>query len=228
MKTALLLAIAATLAACDRAPANVQTLQTTDCGVTWVVIKAGQRIPTTTGNRCAYNSVLPDYPMQGDMEFKAQFAGNVLVTMRISYDYRITEPIKFIGEAKFLGRMAGTANEAAQGMAGIEQAENSVIDKRVREAATSRTVTQNIVDFNPAKFEEELTAGSNKDLEARGVKIDTMTLVIIPEDQTRQAIDAATAMNVYKSKGLEELGQRLAVARAGAPHITINNVGKDK
>lgn len=215
-------AICCFLAGCDRAPANVQSLQTTDCGVTWVVIKAGQRIPSTVGT-CSYNTVLPDYPMQGDMEFKAQFDGNVLVTAKISYDYEIVDPIKFIGEAKFLGKSSSTAAKAADNsnMNGIEAAENQVIDKRVREVATSRTVKLNIVDFNPAKFEDELLSGSNEELSKRGVRLNSMTLVIIPEDQTRMAIDAATAVNVYASKGLKELGEKLAVARAGAAKIVI-------
>lgn len=211
------------LAGCDRAPANVQTLQTTDCGVSWNVIKAGQRIPSTVGS-CSYNTVLPDYPMQGDLEFKAQFDGNVLVTAKISYDYEIIDPIKFIGEAKFLGKHSSSAQDSANGsnMNGIETAENQVIDKRIREAATSRTVKLNIVDFNPAKFEDELMSGSNTDLATRGVRLNSMTLVIIPEEQTRQAIDAATAMNVYTSKGFKDLGERLAVARAGAAKIVID------
>lgn len=211
------------LAGCDRAPANLQSLQTTDCGVTWVVIKAGQRIPSTVGT-CSYNTVLPDYPMQGDMDFKAQFDGNVLVTAKISYDYEIVDPIKFIGEAKFLGKSSSTAAKAADNanMNGIEAAENQVIDKRIREVATSRTVKLNIVDFNPAKFEDELLAGSNEELAKRGVRLNSMTLVIIPEDQTRMAIDAATAVNVYASKGLKELGEKLAIARAGAAKIVID------
>lgn len=219
--------IVALLAGCDRAPANVQTLQTTDCGVSWNVIKPGQRIPTTVGP-CSYNTVLPDYPMQGEMEFKAQFEGNVLVTAKITYDYEITDPLRFLGEAKFLGRQRGSAKDAADSssMSGIEAAENQVIDKRIREAATSRTVKLNIVDFNPAKFEDELQVGANVDLGSRGIRLNSMTLVIIPEEQTRQAIDAATAMNVYASKGLRDLGERLAVARAGAAKIVLETNAK--
>lgn len=224
-----LAAVALILAGCDRAPANVQTLQTTDCGVTWTVIKPGQRIPTTTGNMCGYNTVLPDYAMQGDTEFKAQFAQNVLVTVRISYDYEIIDAVKFIGEAKFLGKQAGTASEASRSgeNSAIEMAENSVIDKRIREAATSMTVKQNIVEFNTALFEEQLEKQANIDLAPRGIRLNSMTFVMIPEEQTRTAIDAATAVNVYKSKGLEEFGQRIAIAKAGAPHIIVNT-GKEK
>lgn len=35
------------------------------------------------------------------------------------------------------------------------------------------------------------------------------------------AIDMATAVNVYRSNGMEELGQKIAVARAGATKIVV-------
>ena len=219
-----ILFLSVVLAACgQRADANVQTMQTTDCGVNWILIKPGQRAPTTAGNICGYNSTLPAYAMQGDTEFKAQFLQNVLVTVRVSYDYEIIDPVKFIGEAKFLGKQTsdGSTSESRKDNSGIEMAENSVIDKRIREATTSMTVQQNIVDFNTAKFEEELEKQTNKDLFDRGVRINSMAFVMIPEDQTRMAIDAATAVNVYKSKGLEEFGQKIAIARAGATQIQI-------
>ncbi len=206
------------------ADANVQTMQTTDCGVNWKLIKPGERAPVTFGNVCAYNTVLPAYAMQGDTEFKAQFSQNVLVTVRISYDYEIVDPVKFIAEAKFLGKQSGDSSTSGNRSdnASIEMAENSVIDKRIRESTTSMTVGKNIVDFNSAKFEEDLEKQVNKDLLERGVSIKSMTFVMIPEDQTRMAIDAATAGKVYQSNGLEEFGKQLAVARAGATVITIN------
>ena len=77
------------LSACDRAPSNVKTLQTTDCGVTWQIIKPGERIPTTSLNVCGYNTVLPDYPRQGDTEFLSQFKDNILVRVKSTYDYEI-------------------------------------------------------------------------------------------------------------------------------------------
>jgi hypothetical protein len=209
MKTIVsLLAIAASMliSGCDHAPANVQTLVTTDCGVTWKVIKVGQRVPSTK-LACEYKTILPDYPMQGDTEFKSQFTGNVLVTVRISYDYTIKDPIKFIDEAKFLGKQSSNASgDHNSANAAIELAENMVIDKRIREGVTSKTVKLDVVDFNPVAFEADLQKSVNEELKSRGVEIGSMTFVMIPEDQTRMAIDAATAVNVYTSKGLKEFG----------------------
>lgn len=227
MKTILLLALAVFLSACDRAPANVKTMRTNDCGVNWQMIPAGQRVPAAIG-ACEYNTVLPDYPMQGDTEFQAQFVGNVLVRVKIGYDYEIIDGLLFLKEAKFLGK-AGTADAAAKGtnMSAFETAENMVIDIRLRELTTSKTIGQDIVDFNPSKFEDDLFAEANKALASRGVRLNSITFVTIPDEQTRLAIDAATAVNVYKNKGLADFGQKLAIAKAGAPRITVTVNGAD-
>ena len=182
-------------AACSRAPSNVRVLNTSDCGKSWEVISTGSRIPTNTGNWCGYHITLPDYPMQGGAEFLTQFQNNVLVKTQISYDYQITDPLAFINNAKFLGRMRSeTTGEDAQGGGQYEAAENVVIDIRLRELVTNMTKDFDIVQFNPSKFEDELFAKANIELGKRGVTLNSMTFVTLPEDQTRMAIDAATAM----------------------------------
>ena len=109
-----------TVAACllvsacgDHVKANTKALQTTDCGVTWTQIKTGERIPSTATNVCGYNTVLPDYPMQGDTEFLTQFTGNILVKVKITYDYEIVNGVRYLSYAKFLGKMTATGAEAS-------------------------------------------------------------------------------------------------------------------
>ena len=213
------------LTACDRAPSNVKTMQTTDCGVTWTIIKPGERIPSTVGNYCAYNTVLPDYPMQGDTEFLTQFKDNILVKVKIAYDYEIVDGLKFLKVAKFLGKSSGSAQAAAEGtkMGQYETAENVVIDVQLRELTTSNTLSADIVQFNPSAFEDRLFKIANEKLAERGVELNSMTFVTIVEDQTRMAIDAATAMQVYRSKNMEDLGTRLVVAKAGATSVVVNS-----
>lgn len=210
------------LTACDRAPSNVKTLHTTDCGQTWKVIKAGERVPNSIGT-CDYKTVLPDYPMQGDTEFQAQFEGNVLVKVKITYDYEIVDGLAFIQEAKFLGK-SGSADAAAKGtnMSAFETAENVVIDVRLREITTSTTLKHDIVNFNPSDFEDKLFEAANKELAKRGVHLNSITFVTVPDEQTRLSIDAATAMQVYKNKGMLDFGQRLAIAKAGAAKIEVH------
>lgn len=211
------------LSGCDHAPSNVKTLHTTDCGQSWKVIKAGERIPSSIGP-CDYKTVLPDYPMQGDTEFQAQFEGNVLVKVKIAYDYEIIDGLLFIQEAKFLGKSGGSANDASKttGMGSFETAENVVIDVRLREITTSNTLKHDIVNFNPSTFEDELFDAANKQLAKRGVHLNSITFVTVPDEQTRLSIDAATAMQVYKNKGMLEFGQKLAISKAGAARIEVH------
>jgi hypothetical protein len=50
----------------------------------------------------------------------------------------------------------------------------------------------------------------------------------VPEPQTRLAIDMLTAYKVYESRDLGELGQQIAVARAGATQIVVTSNSKDE
>lgn len=227
-KILLALALGFALMACSRVTSNIQVLNTTDCGKTWERVPTGSRVPANTGNVCGYNIQLPDYPMQGGTEFLTQFQNNVLVKSQISYDYQIVDPLAYINNAKFLGRMrdtstdGGEANADDKGTTQYETAENVVIDIRLRELVTTSTKDRDIVKFNPSEFEDELFKNANEVLAQRGVKLNSMTFVTLPEDQTRMAIDAATAMAVYESKNMGELGRQLVIARAGATRVIVN------
>lgn len=218
-------ALAIGLAACDRAPANVKVIQTTNCGKSWTEIKTGERIPTTVAQPCAYNISMPDYPMQGNAEFLTQFKNSVLVRVQLAYDYQIEEPLRYIEYAKFLGKMGGMTT-GEQASSNYETAENVVINLRLREIVTSDTSNHDIVSFNPSEFEDALFKQAEKVLAERGVRINSLTFVMLPEEQTRMAIDAATAMAIYESKGLGSFGRDMAIARAGATKIIVTPEGK--
>ena len=72
-------------------------------------------------------------------------------------------------------------------------------------------------------IEEKLEIESNKLLEKYGVKLNFLTLTFIPDEQTRQAIDVATAFRIYESKGIKELGEKVMSARAGATKVAVEN-----
>lgn len=226
--TLLMLIVAILLIGCNRAPNNVSTLQTTDCGVNWRLIPVGSTIPRNTLSVCSYNTTLPNYPMQGNAEFLTQFKNNVLVKVRIDYDYEITDPVLYIKNAKFLGKMresvedGGEANASSNGRSNYETAENVVIDVRLRELTSSATVQEDIVTHNPSAFEVKLLEEANAQMSKRGVTFNSMTYITMPEDQTRMAIDAATAMAVYEDKGMSELGRQLVIARASATRVNVN------
>ena len=205
---------------CDRAQSNVQTLYTSNCGVTWEVIKAGETVPKGVG-MCSYKITVPDYPMQGESVFKSAFKNRVMAKIEVTYDYSITDARLYIGEAKYLGKMNSDSDNEVNSAKAYETAENSVIDKRIKEIARDLLLNEDIVDFNQNEFESELLKNVNGLLKSKGVTINFLSFVPIPEEQTRQAIDVVTAMKIYESKGLTEIGKSVSSARAGATKVEV-------
>ena len=209
---------------CNYAKSNQQVLVSTDCGMTWKAINAGDAVPKGTMNPCYMKVVVPNFPMQGESKFIGNLKDRVKVNVEIDYDYSITNGLAFIKEAKSLGKANADADseEALDGSA-FESAENRVIDKRIREIAKSLFLNEDIVDMEQADLEEKLELESNKLLQKYGVKLNFLTLTFIPDEQTRQAIDVATASRIYESKGLKEVGEKIMIARASATKITVEN-----
>lgn len=207
---------------CSAAHSNVQTLVTSDCGASWKVIKVGETLPAMVGV-CSYKVTIPDYPMQGDVKFKTSFTNRVLADISVSYDYIIVDGIKFVNEAKYIGKMNSDSDDKTNQSGAYESAENSVIDKRIREVASNHLIKQDIVDFSQGEFEDMLLLEVNKLLDEKGVKLNFISFVPIPEEQTRLAIDVLTAYKVYESKGLGDLGKQIIIARSGAAKINMNN-----
>jgi hypothetical protein len=204
------------LQSCDYAHANVNTLITENCGVDWTLIKAGESIPKGVANPCHYKVTIPDYPMQGDSKFKVMFAENVLSTIDVAYDYTIMNPILFIKEAKYLGK-ANSTDVNSQ----FEGAENMVIDKRIKDVVRGLIATEDVVTFSPSDFEDKILPNVNKMLNPLGININYLSFVPLFDEQTAQAIDIATAMKIYKSKGLETIGEKVMQSKAGAARIII-------
>jgi hypothetical protein len=205
---------------CDYAQANVQTLITRNCGVSWEVIKAGETIPKLIGV-CSYKVTVPDYPMPGETRFKASFANRVLAGIEVAYEYQIMDAKVFISEAKYLGKPNTDSDDKTNSASAFETAENSVIDKRIREATSTSLIKEDIVDFSQAEYEDALLQAANEMLKTKGVKLNFISFVPTPEEQTRLAIDMVTALKVYDSKGMGALGAQVAVAKAGAPRIAM-------
>ncbi len=222
----LLAATAITSTACaERSVTNMQTVVSSDCGKSWRLIQVGQAIPKQL-MACDLRVSIPNYPMQGEAGFKVNFKGNVLVSASSSYEYTITDPMKFIANARYVGRQNSAADGSANGAGAYETAENLLIDRRLREVADSMTDNEDIVVFDSSAFEDRLLIAVNKELEERGVQLNSITFVPMPDPQTRMAIDVGAAVRVYDAVGLGELGRQILVARAGASNIVVNPAPK--
>lgn len=210
------------LNSCNYAKSNQQVVVSSDCGMTWEKINAGDAVPKGGLNACYMKVVIPNYPMQGESKFISNLKDRVRANVHIDYDYSIIEPLAFIKQAKYLGKANTDAdNEEAIGSA-FEAAENMVIDKRIKDIAKSVFITADIVELDQSEMETNLLNESNKALEPLGVHLNFITLTFDLDEQTRQAIDVTTAMKIYESKGLQEIGKQVIIQKAGAAKIITN------
>jgi hypothetical protein len=212
------------LTGCNYAKSNQKVLISNDCGMTWREINAGDAVPKGAINPCYMKVVIPNFPMQGESIFIGNLKNTVKVNVEIDYDYSIINGLAFIREAKSLGKANADADsDEALNNSAFESAENRVIDKRIREIAKALFINEDIVDMEQADLEQRLEIESNKILEKYGIKLNFLTLTFIPDEQTKQAIDVATAYRIYESKGIKEIGEKVIHARAGATKIEVNN-----
>lgn len=212
-----------TFQSCNYAKSNQQVVVSEDCGMTWKKIDAGEAVPKGGLNMCYMKVVVPNFPMQGEATFISNLKDKVRANVHIDYDYSIIDALAFIKQAKFLGKANVDAdNEEAIGKS-FEMAENMVIDKRIKDVAKRIFVDEDIVELDQSEIENHLLAESNKVLEQLGVHLNFITLSFDLDEQTRQAIDVSTAMKIYESKGLTDLGKQVMSQRAGATKITVEN-----
>jgi hypothetical protein len=161
--------------------------------------------------------------MTGETKFRTSFKERVLANVEIAYEYSIVDGKSFIGEAKYIGRANSEAEDETNASTQYESAENTVIDKRLRDLVGELLTNEDIVELNQGAFEERLLEEINKRLANKGVRLNFLSFVPIPDEQTRQAIDVATAARVYESRGLTDVGRAVMIARAGAPKVTVTN-----
>lgn len=210
-----------TLQSCDRSQANVRTLVSNDCGVTWQLIPPGQTIPKRI-TACELKTTIPGAPMTGESHFKTNFSNKVKTNIDMDYEYEIIDPVKFITEAPYLAKSNTDADDVSSNSSRFESAENSIIDKRIKDIARDLLLDIDIVEFDQSEFEDVLQDKVNKALADRGVRINYLSFVPTPSEQTEQAIDVATAMKIYESKGLQEMGKQVIANKAGATRIEVS------
>jgi len=211
------------LEGCSYAKSNQQVVVSSDCGVTWQKINMGEAVPRPGVNPCYMKVVIPNFPMQGESKFITNLKDKVRTVTHIDYDYTIVEPLAFIKQAKFLGKANTDADDEAAIGSNFEGAENMVIDKSIKDVAKDIFVSEDIVELDQSELEDRLLSESNKVLEPLGIKLNFIILTFDLDEQTRMAIDIATAMKIYQSRGLVDVGKEVMKERAGATKITVEN-----
>jgi len=212
------------MSSCNYAKSNQQVVVSSDCGMTWEKINAGDAVPKGVANPCYMKVVIPNFPMQGDSRFITNLKDRVRAFVHIDYDYSITDPLEFIKQAKFLGKANANADsDGALEPSAFEGAENMVIDKRIRDVSKALFLNEDIVELDQSEIENKLLEVSNKVLEPLGVSLNFITLTFDLDEQTRQAIDVSTAMKIYESKNLSDLGKAVIIQKAGAARVVVED-----
>lgn len=215
----------------NRAVSNVQTMISDDCGQNWKLVEVGNAIPARMGT-CALQTTVPNYPMAGESTFRATFKNRVRVLANASYSYNITDPVKYISGARFVGQQNSAGDDPANGATVWDMAENIIIDRKLRDIANSPEFLQSldIVDYDEGKLDEDLKKRLNAELKERGVELADFTFVVTPDDQTRNMIDIAAALRVCATVETlkSDACERITIARASAPRVIVNTTAPEK
>ena len=131
--------------------------------------------------------------------------------------WEIADPLKFVTEAKELRGGGDYTSDAS-----LEIIESRLIDRHFHDISAKLLVDEDVKSFDQARFEARLTPELNKDMEQYGVRITAVSVVPEFGEQLETALDAAQALEVYKSIGEEALGKDIIRAKAGATNLNFH------
>lgn len=208
---------------CRKIPANQFVLNSENYGKEWKLLGADETVPACNMAGC-YNVYLPATTMVGDLS-SIQRVGKTGESARVkflfTYQWEIVEPLLFIKEAKELKDGDYTSDGSLEGI------ENRLIDKHFHDRAAELLVEESVRNFDQAYFEKKLLVSINDDLKKYGVAISAASVVPEFGRFLEDALDAATALDFYKSIGEESLGREIIKQNAGASKVIVN-VDKEK
>lgn len=211
------------MASCNYVKSNQKVVYSTDCGVNWKEVPMGERVPTGNTNPCYIKETMPGYEMQGEMDFYVLFKDQVKVRIRLTYSYLIENPLLFMKVAKKLGKANADADDAQDDNDRFEGAENRVIETRIKTITSDEFPKEDVVSHDINALEVKYVDLVNAQLKDRGVRITVFEMVPDFQPLTQQAIDAANADRIYTSKGMQEFGRQITLARSGATQIIVND-----
>lgn len=204
---------------CEKIPANQIVLNTDNYGQSWRILGKNETVPRCHMAGC-YNIKLPATTMTGGLNSIQRIGkpgSSAKVNMLYSYMWEISDPLAFIAEAKELrGGGDYLTDESLEGV------ENRMLDKIFHDISAEILDEEDVIHFDPALFELRLTNAVNEAARKYGVRITAVSVVPEFGDQLETALDAAQALELYRSIDEAELGKEIIKAKAGATNITIS------
>ena len=198
---------------------NEWVVSTSTCWNEMNVLKAGQPIPRlmTTCDRIV---ILPATELSAEFKTETKFAKRLAGVVELTYQWRITDPIKFVSSAKSIvssPTMDGYKIDPDK----LESVENAVVDKLLINLIREYTPKIDPSDINELEMERELQTISDSDFVDRGIEFSNLSVNVNLSPQAEEALDVISALNFYRENGEEELGRKIIEAKAGATNIII-------
>lgn len=213
---ALILSISALISCRSIVNPNEWVVSTPNCWNTMSVTKAGEAIPRLTLN-CDRMVILPATFMAADFMVETKFENRVAGTVNLTYQWRISDPIKFIASAKSITSSPTDGDKKIEATA-LEIIENSVVDKMIIDVIREYTPNKS-AGLDELTIEKDIFELCKNRFNDRGVEFTSMSVNINFSPQIEEALDVISALKFYESNGEKELGKEVIRAKAGAANI---------
>jgi hypothetical protein len=200
---------------------NEWVVSTTSCWNTMSITKAGDVIPRLT-LACDRMVILPATYMSADFMVETKFENRVAGTVNLTYQWRISHPIKFIENAKSVTSSPTNGDRQIDPDA-LEAIENSVVDKMIIDVIREYTPNKS-AGLDELTIEKEIFNLCMNRFADRGVEFASMSVNVNFSPQIEEALDALSALKFYEANGEKELGRDIIRAKAGAASIQTNNI----
>lgn len=203
---------------CTKIPANQIVLNSENYGKDWRQLSSTETVPRCGMPGC-YNVYLPATTMVGDLS-SIQRVGPTGNSARVkflyTYQWEIIEPLLFIKEAKELKNGDYTTDGSLEGI------ENRLVDKQFHDVSAELLIHESVRNFDQPAYEKKLIAATNEVLAKYGIRITGGSAVPEFGRFLEDALDAASALDFYKSIDEEELGREIIKQNAGAAKVNVN------
>lgn len=203
---------------CKKIPANQIVLNSNNYGKDWRQLESTETVPACNMPGC-YNVYLPATTMVGGLS-SIQRVGKTGESARVkflyTYQWEIFDALLFIKEAKELKNGDYTTDGSLEGI------ENRLVDKMFHDVSAELLIFESVRNFSQADFEKKLITSVNNILAKYGVIITAASVVPEFGRFLEDALDAASALDFYKSINEESLGREIIKQNAGAAKINVN------
>jgi hypothetical protein len=165
--------------------------------------------------------ILPATYLSMDFVCETKFKGRVAGMINYTGQWRISDPIVFIQNAKSL-TSSNTSDGYKIDVSTLEEIENGVVDKMLIDLIREYTPNQE-AGVDELQIERDLHRLAEQKLLARGCEFANLSINVNFSAQTEEALDVISALKFYDQNGELELGKEVIKAKAGATKISVEN-----